>query len=97
MTDSEALPVELIALFMDLLGERTRALRAALETTDRAAIAKLTHTIAGTAGSYGYPSLTRLARAAQQAARTRTTSLADLRGATEAVIVAAEEIVGQAP
>jgi HPt (histidine-containing phosphotransfer) domain-containing protein len=61
---------ELLALFVQELPKRAEAMRQALATADSERLALLAHQLKGAAGSYGFPTITDLARTVEQAART---------------------------
>lgn len=66
MTD----PLEALRpLFMARCGEDLAGLRRAREEGDASALARLAHSLAGSAGSFGFPEITRLARIVDEGCR----------------------------
>src|SRR5262249_13984350 len=60
---------ELIAAFVEGLGERIRALREAWSGEDRDLLGRLAHQLKGSAGGYGFPTLGSTAADLEQALR----------------------------
>ena len=54
--------LDLVAIFIDSLGERLVQIESAVEHHDFDALERMTHQIAGAAGGYGYPTITVAAR-----------------------------------
>ena len=72
--------------FADRCSDRRDQLEAALSGGDRAAVIRIAHDLAGTAGIFGYPGLSHSAQALEEAARGAAVSFDELRFQTHAVI-----------
>jgi HPt (histidine-containing phosphotransfer) domain-containing protein len=57
--------LELIAFFLDELGERVSAISRAMQQSDAEQLRRIAHQLKGAAGGYGYPSITEAARAVE--------------------------------
>ena len=85
LTDADM--VELVEMFVDELPDRLAAIEKAMNEQDLIALAKLTHQLKGSAGGYGFPSITDAAKAVETSAKAdqdlatleqQTRALADL-------------------
>ncbi|HEV7733960.1 MAG TPA: ATP-binding protein [Candidatus Binatia bacterium] len=64
---------ELVQMFVEGLPERAHAIERTLDAGDLDRVAALAHQLKGTAGGYGFPSITEAAARLETSARTRTT------------------------
>jgi histidine phosphotransfer protein HptB len=62
---------ELIALFVEELPKRAEAMQQAMEAADLDRLSMLAHQLKGAAGSYGFSTITGVARTVEQAAKSR--------------------------
>lgn len=81
---------DIVELFMDELPGRLDAIRAAMDSLDRATLTTLTHQLKGAAGGYGFPSISERAGRVEHALREGVSDAAALRPQVEDLIALCE-------